>query len=440
MKKPLALCAAVLILCVGSVAAQSFPGDFYIAGMWYSTADTVARIDGTTFKISTFVKSFSTVTSRNYHQEIMMAEDNSDFYLLASSLRSLYRVDANGNVFQTVVNGTFSSPYDMLLDQNGNIVVADSGNGLLQVNPALKTVTTILTQATLGTYARGITVEIESGNLLIAGGDSFIHRYDWITGQTTIVSARSPGSFRFNLEQDHATGLLYTGTCCSTNTGGSAMFAFDLAGQTSTVLVGATTPALRAWYAHRFDRRVQKPGANMMYASVNGFAITNNPSCLVKMTTQGVITTLVSYGPPANGVLTAYGMEIGGSRNLSPVRTAAPNNRDVFVSFPAHGGKAYVIAASLTGMRPAVPLGDGRQINLIPDSLTVVTVNNLLPGLWSPGPGKLDAAGLAQAKLNLNLLGSALRGIPVWLAAIVLDPAAPVGIAAVSETLVLRLE
>ena len=442
MKNIAIVTALLLVLGTSAAVGQPFPGDFFVAGMWYSTADTVARIDRTTLKVSTFVASFTTVTSRNYHVEFMQAEDNNDFYLFSYSMKSVYKIDPTGFVLKTVFDGTsvFGTPYDMLLDQNGDIILVDYSNGLYRLNPVTGVCTTMLTQAQFGRSPRAATVDIDSGDLLIAASDNYIHRYDWITGTTTTASGPAPGSFRYQVEQDHASGLVYTGTCCSTATGGSGMFVMDLQTKTSSVLVGATNPPLRAWYAHRFDRRVNTPGNNMIYASVCGFAIANNTSALVSMTEQGVITSLLTYGQPANGVLTAYGMEIGGSRNLCSLKTAAPNNRDILVSFPNLGGNAYVAALSLTGVRPGVPLGDGRQINLTPDTLTVLSLNNLLPGLWNPGPGHLDPFGRVTLSLNLNLLGSAVKGVPVWVVVGILDPKAPKGFAAISETHVIRLE
>ncbi len=442
MKNIAIVAALLLVLGTGAAVGQPFTGDFYAAGMWYSAADTVARIDRTTLKISTFVASFTTVTSRNYHVEFMHAEDNNDFYLFSYSLKSVYKIDPTGFVLKTVFDGTgvFGTPYDMLLDQNGDIILVDYSNGFYKLNPVSGVLTTMLTRTQFGQSPRAATVDIDSGDLLIAAGDSYIHRYDWISGTTTIVSGKAPSSFRYQIEQDHATGLIYTGTCCSTATGGNGMFVMDLQLKTSSVLVGATNPPLRAWYAHRFDRRVNTPGNNMIYASVNGFAIANNFSALVSLTQQGVITSLKTYGQPATGVLTAYGMEIGGSRNLCSLRTAAPNNRDILVSFPNLSRNAYVAALSLTGVRPGVPLGDGRQINLTPDDLTVLSLNNQLPGFWNPGPGTLDPFGRATLSLNLNLLGSAVKGVPVWVVVGVLDPLAPKGFAAISETHVMRLE
>jgi hypothetical protein len=325
----------------------------------------------------------------------------------------------------------------MMLDQNGDLIVADSA-GLFKINTVTSAVTTLIPSSTLS--PDGVTVDIDRGDFLICGSNRQINRYDIITGTVTTLTPSAATSFRFQVEQDHSTGLIYTGTCCSTATSGTAMMVHDPYLKSTTVLVGATATALRAWYAHRFDRRVNQKGQNTILASVTGFAITTATSALVRMTEQGVITTIVPYGASATGVLTSYGMEIEGSRNLASVLITSPNYRQIVVSFPNHGGFTYVAALGVSGIRPGVPLGDGRQINLLPDEVTKASLQNLLNPIWRPGPGKLDAQGRAVMHLDANPLGKSVQGLPVWIAVAVLDPKASQGIAALAETLVIRLE
>ncbi|MBN2489830.1 MAG: hypothetical protein JXQ29_03155 [Planctomycetes bacterium] len=436
------LCSLLLVVLAAGLAAQPYAGDFIIAGSWYSTMDTVARIDRSTLKFSTLLGRLNTTSTSAYNVEVMMAENNSDFYVFSSSLKSVFLVDAAGTLLKTVFDGTavLGTPYDMALDQNGDILIGDYARGIFRVDRTTGISTLILTTLQLGTTLRAITNDIDSGNLLIADGTNRIKRYDIVTGAVTSISPAAPGAFRYQVEQDHATGRIYTGTCCSTATSGSGMFVFDPSTQLWQTLVGATNPPLRAWYAHRFDRRVQSAGNNLIYSWVCGFAIANNFSALASLTEQGVITTLVTGGTPATGVLTAYGMEIEGSRNAVSLRTAAPNNRNIDLSFPNEGGKAYVAALGLSGVRPSIPLGDGRVVNLTPDQITWASLSNWLPGIFGPPTGVLDAFGRATLKLNANVLGAAIRGQPVWVAVVVLDPKASAGIAVVAETLVIKME
>jgi hypothetical protein len=71
------------------------------------------------------------------------------------------------------------------------------------------------------------------------------------------------------------------------------------------------------------------------------------------------------------------------------------------------------------------------------NAVTMLTLGNLIPAIWSGGPGILDANGEAQGYLDLSMTSG--LGVPIWMAWIVLDPAAPLGIAYVPDTYVLRV-
>ena len=449
----LSLAAIAAILLPDPGPAQSFTGDFYVAGEWYSVGPTVARIDRATLKISTFTSAFSTATRRIH--EIVQAEDNHDFYILSEDPTSggkwitrVFRLDPTGIILKTVYDGSASTVLlkvrDMFMDQNGDLVLVDYDQGLHCLDPSTGLTTTVLTKPAFSPAMWAGGVDIDTGCHLIGATSRWIWSWDFTAGVlTSLLQGPGSGNFRYSLEQDLSTGAVYLGTCCGTRclSVDLALYAFDLRNRTATTLIGCQ-PVIRALYGHRFDRRVNLPGRNLIYASVSGFANANEVSGLFTIDPQGVITSITTYGLPASGVLTTYGFEIGGSRNLAPVRVQTPNNRTIHVCFPesAFSAKPYVAALGLSGVHPGVPLGDGRMINLNPDALTVLSLANLLPGLWDPGPGVLDPFGRAALKLNLNALGAAVRGIPVWLSVAVLDPLAPKGIAAIAETTVIRLE
>lgn len=420
-----AIATCALALACPASFAQSFTGDVIVAGSWWSTADTVARVSRPGYALTTIFPAQSATTSA-INREVIQAEDNAGYYVLGSNTGSIYRIDRQGILIATIATG-LSGPSDMILNHDGRLIVADSA-GLLEIDPALMTTRTLA--AISGIAA--LTQSIDDGRLVLAQGNG-IYSYDPLTTSTTSLAGLPSGSgFRYDLEQDHATGLYYAGSCCGTSAG-NVMLRFDPYQNTSTIVVGAH-PAARAAYGHRFDRRVNTPGNALILSSISGFAIAGSISGLYTIDEQGTVTSITAYGTPATGVLTTYGMEIEGSRNLCSELAAAPNARRIRISFPLNGNKPYVIAGSLSGPRPATPLGDGRQINLVPDTLTQLTLAGPLGPLWNPGPGVLDAFGNAQATLNLNSLGTALRGVPMWFSVIVVDPAAPKGVAAIAET------
>ena len=81
---------------------------------------------------------------------------------------------------------------------------------------------------------------------------------------------------------------------------------------------------------------------------------------------------------------------------------------------------------------------DGRKIHLVPDILTQLSLSNLLNPFFNPGPLQLNARGEAVARFDVSMLPK-LNGQPIWIAAAVLDPTAPYGLAYLPDTEVLRL-
>jgi len=95
----------------------------------------------------------------------------------------------------------------------------------------------------------------------------------------------------------------------------------------------------------------------------------------------------------------------------------------------SHAGKAFVVAASLAGARPAAQLPDGREIFLLPDPLTDLSVRGLLFPFLTGNLGELDPSGRGVARINLGQLGTAANAMVVHFAGVILDTGAPSGIA-----------
>jgi len=121
------------------------------------------------------------------------------------------------------------------------------------------------------------------------------------------------------------------------------------------------------------------------------------------------------------------------SNDLNTVRTG---NRtwDVNVN-PGqglHAGKPFVVAVSITGAF-RFSLADGRELFISPDDATRLSIAGQLSPLLSGNIGLLDGSGRAKATLDLTLLGLAANGSVIHLAALVLDPNAPSGVAHVCQ-------
>jgi hypothetical protein len=95
-----------------------------------------------------------------------------------------------------------------------------------------------------------------------------------------------------------------------------------------------------------------------------------------------------------------------------------------------------VVGAS--GVRPGARLPDGRTIRINADTLVQLSLADALRPFFDPGPGRLTFNGEAGGKLDLRGLPPT-GGMPIWIAAAVLDPRAPGGIAFIPDTFVFRV-
>jgi len=118
-----------------------------------------------------------------------------------------------------------------------------------------------------------------------------------------------------------------------------------------------------------------------------------------------------------------------GSRHLAWHMVQRPNGRTLQLSFPGEAGRPYVVGLSQSGIRPGVPLPDGRVVPIVPDPLTALSLRGGLPGVLEQTTGTLDTSGRAVVTIDTNRFGSTLKGQKLWAAALVLDPAASAGVA-----------
>ena len=128
-----------------------------------------------------------------------------------------------------------------------------------------------------------------------------------------------------------------------------------------------------------------------------------------------------------------------GSRHLSWFMNSAPNDRYLDLSFPGEGGYAYAVGLTFTGVRPGPLLSDGREIPLLVDQLTLISLTGGVPGVLENTLGILSAQGRARVRVNLNPFGSALKGLRIWATALVLDPQASSAVAYIEGPTLLKI-
>lgn len=140
----------------------------------------------------------------------------------------------------------------------------------------------------------------------------------------------------------------------------------------------------------------------------------------------------VSVLPIQDKVATLSPMLRLGERHLTWFMDRPPNGRRLVLDFPGEGGRSYVAGFSVTGVRPGITLGDGRSVPIRVDGITHLGLLGGVRGVLEGTVGTLDRDGRATVKLDTNAFSSAWKGTVLWGAAIVLDPAASAGVAAIA--------
>lgn len=140
------------------------------------------------------------------------------------------------------------------------------------------------------------------------------------------------------------------------------------------------------------------------------------------------------YGPTYNLSLV---FEFYRNRHIASVKTGEGKWTLLF-SVPNHPGKQYKAIVGTSGVRPPLALPDGRRLCLKFDVLSHLSMHGLLGSTFDPGPGQLDAKGEARGQLDVSAF-LPTGGLPIWIAMVVLDPNAPLGIAYIPNPHVIRV-
>ena len=105
-----------------------------------------------------------------------------------------------------------------------------------------------------------------------------------------------------------------------------------------------------------------------------------------------------------------------------------------------YANRPYLLAFGMSGVRPGMPLPDGRNIPMRMDDLAFLSLTGRLAPFITNNIGTLDNTGLGVARVDVSAFGKALNGVRLWLCAIVLDPYAPFHIGVISDPKCLVLE
>ncbi len=437
--KPVLYCSLAIAVFAAAISAQPYTGDYILGGSVYGTNDAVFRVNRTTLKMTTIATGITPSSTTHYVWEVIMAEDNKHFYALSAHYGAVARIvklDASGTIVSIIYTGTpalMHHAVNMHLDQNGYLVVFDcsgSTNGpshFFEIDPKLGLLSTIASMPRGDSFYGSAVADIDTGDYLAFVNDT-VFRVDRVTRAVTSLVNTGMRIARMSFAQDTLSGKGYAGTY-----GAPALFELDLNSNSWKTL---NTTNLGGTYGIKFDRRVNATMNSMVVAHGR---FSSSPNGISVFDTVGTMTSTTTWAG-GTGTPMPYSIEVEGTREVQPILRIPPNGRQIRLSFPGHGGKAYVCAVGISGIRPGLPLGDGRVIYLVLDQIATHCLQGALDPFIPNRIGVLNAAGEATTGLDLNLLGNAVQGMPVVFQVVVLDPSASKGVAVIAEPYTLKLE
>lgn len=423
--------ASILLIASLSTSAATAAAQAHTGGWLFTSSDPVnppvVGVVSPAGAVSTLVMS---LPATDVAESAIMDGNNRDVVVALTgrriSVARLMRVSAAGPILNTINLGTGGVATDVVLGPEGDYVaiklsVGSGPTELLRVTRS-GVVSTILTG---GVQPRALTIDIDTGDYIVA---------DKTTGVSVTLLRVSPDGLRVRAFATLPVPVL---SQIAQDVRSGDFFVACFATQANPILIGRVTGAgaVTTFRGGTFPTFVAALHPDRASAA--------NPSLVFSEQTAGTLSLL--RAPLGPGAVSTIAPAIVGEfthvaphrgRNLVTVRRAS-GDWDVALDFPGEGGLGYALALSLTGVRPAIVLGDGRAIPLTVDAITVAGLNGSLAAVLSGDRGVLDASGRAAASLRTGSLG--LRGARVWLTAITIDPAAPLGIRTIADPRVIIL-
>ncbi|MBN2491458.1 MAG: hypothetical protein JXQ29_11475 [Planctomycetes bacterium] len=390
MHKSLILIAC-LALCLGTAGAQvAKPGDLLVAGGAGSVASAV-------FAVTPFANTFTTIAIfPGAIRGVAVGADNTDYYV-ASGLDLFHTTPAGvvTTVVAALAPGVGTCWND--LDEDGQILTGTGwagAGGLFRVDPATGLYVTLMS----GIFPNAFALDRDSGDIIV--GETTSAKLLRIKRDGTIVTVANALSTTYALDYHFLRGEAIIAN-------NSILYRLDPLGGIHTFATGSGLVKSLAVLANG-DVAAGPHGTTIRLYDLNG-------------TAKGTIYSGASFNKMCMVVEDEHNLWglnapwIGGVFNLS-------------IRFAGQPGKAYAVAAALSN-RPGIRIG-GKVIPVNPDNLFFLS--QVSPVIFNRFLGVLDNHGRSSAYIVLPKV-LAIRGIRVFLAAVVIDPAAPGGIAEVSQ-------
>lgn len=429
-----ALLSVVLLAAVGAQTSDTF----LYTSQYLSTAPAALfEVDGN----GTLLATLARFTGNVYPQGVHMAADNRScrvlFYsLVGSSYQGvILGVNRQGAITTIHTGAPLFRPSAMVLDSDGDWLILDQTRTYqTQIHRLSGTLFTSV--AGISMIAYGMALDPDSGQLVVRGQTRItpyqfgFFRIDPVTGAVSGFSVSSSasiypyyGAHEMPFEA-HSGAFIDAPYVLSSRTTQLVRVHPEIG---MSVLPGATSLAMVADLvaAHPAAATGSGPAyfalarAGTSTASFEVLQLGADGSLLKASTIQGP-------APYYRSSLTRVG-----SRHLAWSMVVRPNGRMLHLDVPGSAGATYAVGFSLSGVRPGPRLGDGREIPLVPDALTAISLSGGVPGILANTVGLLDANGRAGVKVDTNALGSGLKNVRVWATALVLDPGAPSGVRAI---------
>jgi len=448
----------LFLLLAGGVAEGQHHDPVYIAG-GYNAISTVNERG--VFKIDAVAGTMSTFfLPRYYTFGFKMDVDNRQIvfatgYQFSSSTvysgphAGIYRFDPATQQFTTVRYDTmtFYRPYKLHVNQDGDYVVGAYTRNwtgsrteyhyrVVKVDRAGK-LTTLLTSAKLGrsaSFLSSIGTNIDTGHYLVCDHTSITTpttlRYPVLelTDEGQVHTWSTGGQYGwygyYSAPQDFRTGEL-------TGPYGTRIYRLTPGTDTRTTIGTLSLVSGTSLTQSRYD--VQS-AAEPRWVAVGYATAAPYSTYIYRVDAFTGVVTSVLVDAAHRSIFYDFAFYRG--RHVQTVKVA-PRRWEVRLSLPAHAGKLYTMALTLSGIRPGLRLPDGRTLFLNPDLFTILSMQNRIPGIFHPGPGRLDLNGEALGVLDVSAIPR--LDYPMWIAAVVLDPNAPSGIAFLPDVRVVRI-
>jgi len=415
------VCFLALLVVASGIAAQPYKTDVMIANIGSGTAGLfgdVLRLDPvgviTTALVLTSLSPF-------FPNMVVMDNDNMDLVVLETNTRSSPIQDR-----LTVYDLIQALPVQTLQGPTGSYMNWFDATGTGDFLVAGSTLVGILKRdgsgfTTVRSGAPFVSIhschyDISTGGYLIGDlNGNAVHR---IAPDGTLVTTHTQTSLNpFAMTQDHRDGSIYIGSS-------GTVYAIDVLG-TIKALPGSwgNTNAIT------FDR----------WSGDGEIVVGSKP--VYRIDTTG---TMITSHPGCPNIANA-GMCFEQARNLVSIKkSGGPNRFEFRLHVPGQSGKGYVLAMSLLGFAPGLPIGN-RSVPLVAGPIFFLTAQGLLPwlknnigALSTDRDPRKDAR--AVATLDLSGFGPIFRGLPAWIAAITIDGAAPNGVGIITKPIVIVLD